>query len=206
MKKLYLLTLTTLILTGTASAKASLYTSLTSNGHGVFAGVKVEEKGMEPETYLLHVGQDLKSQKVSLPKELIHREVVGILPTSGQEILVISQRTVEQGDRPQVHKFHPVEKSWQKIAEVDCVSFAKIKVEKSALTFFCLETDAKGEELTKEKKVSLAKISMAQPGEIGLPMTQVKSGQLEAKLLGEPWEWKELKVQSNKQSKVIKAE
>ena len=204
MKKITALTLATLVFSSVSFAQSPIFTTLTSSGKSVFAGVKLQEKGMEPDTYILEVsGDQLASKKIPLPAEIMHREVVGLFPAEGNQIVVLSQRTVEQGDKPLFHSYNPAKKEWKKIAEADCVSFAKLKVEVSSVTFTCVETDKKGDEVEVAKKVALSGIKLKPTGEISLPMKKVEQNSLKAELLGEAFEWKELKVGFNKKEKVF---
>lgn len=203
MKIITTLALSSFLFTSLAGAKTSVYTSLNTSGKDVFAGVKVEEKGMEPETYLLHVDSSLKSEKVTLPKELSHREIIALFPTTKSSLLVLTQRTVEQGDDPQLHAFNPQKKEWKKLGEVECMTFSKVNLEKNALILSCVETTEKGEEVVKEKAISFKDLSLSQTGKVILPVTEVK-GDIDAKLLGDAFYWQELKVELNKKSKVIR--
>lgn len=204
MKKISTLALASLFVTSVACAQAPVFTTLSTSGKNVFAGVKLESKGNEPETYLLQVSGDaLTSSKISLPSELSAREVVALFPAEKNMLVVMSQRTIEQGDMPQFHSYDPASKKWSKLAESDCVSFAKIKVEKSAVTLSCVETNAKGEEVESQKKVALKGVTLVQPGDISLPMAKAQNDGLKAELLGDTFEWNKLKVVQKEKEKVF---
>lgn len=204
MKTISKLALASLFITSVACAQAPVFTTLSSSGKDVFAGVKKEAKGMEPETYLLQVGRDLSSKKIALPKELEHREVIALFPAEKNQLVVMSQRTVEQGDNPQFHSYNPAKKEWKKLAEVQCMSFAKLKVEKSAVTVNCLETNEKGDEVETQKKVTLKDVTLTQPGDISLPLAKVEDKSVKAELIGDSFEWKELKVGVDKKEKTFR--
>ncbi len=188
-----------------ACAQLPVFTCLNTNGPKVFAGVKISEQGMEPDTYLMEVNSTmLSSQKISLPKELIHREVVGIFPTQGEVVLVLTQRTVEQGDNPLLYSFHPSKKEWKKVAEFKCPSFANVSVEESALTLHCVETNKEGVEVKTSQKTPIAGLKLKASGEQTLPLFKVEKDNVKAELVGESFEWKELKVSVNKKEKVFK--
>ena len=204
MKNISTLALVSLFFTSVACAQAPVFTTLSSSGKDVFAGVKLEAKGMEPETYLLQVNKDLTSKKIALPTELAHREVIALFPAEKNQIVVMSQRTVEQGDNPQFHSYNPAKKEWKKLAEVQCMTFAKLKVEKSAVTVNCLETNEKGDEVETQKKVALKDITLTQPGDISLPLAKVEDKSVKAELVGDTFEWKELKVGVDKKEKVFR--
>lgn len=204
MKKISTLTLASLLLTNIACAQAPVFTSLGTTGLNVFAGVKLEQKGMEPETYILEVSKDkLSSTKIPMPTELEHREVVALFPAENNMVVVLSQKTVEQGDRPQFHSYNPAKKEWKKLAESDCVSFAKLNVKADAVTFTCVETNKKGEEVETQKKVTLKGVKLSKPGDVTLPMVKVEKDNLSAELMGESFEWKQLKVGLNKEEKIF---
>ncbi len=204
MKNISTLALVSLFFTSVACAQAPVFTTLSSSGKDIFAGVKLEAKGMEPETYLLQVNKDLTSKKIALPTELAHREVIALFPAEKNQIVVMSQRTVEQGDNPQFHSYNPAKKEWKKLAEVKCMTFAKLKVEKSAVTVNCLETNEKGDEVETQKKVALKDITLTQPGDISLPLAKVEDKSVKAELVGDTFEWKELKVGVDKKEKVFR--
>lgn len=204
MKTISTLALASLFITSVACAQAPVFTTLSSSGKDVFAGVKKEAKGMEPETYLLQVNKDLTSNKIALPTELSHREVVALFPAEKNQLVVMSQRTVEQGDNPQFHSYNPAKKEWKKLAEVQCMSFAKLKVEKSSVTVNCLETNEKGDEVETQKKVVLKDVVLTKPGDISLPLAKVEDKSLKAELVGDSFEWKELKVGHDKKEKVFR--
>lgn len=194
-------TLTTLLISGLSLAKTPMFTTVNASGKDIFAGVKIEQKGVEPETYLLQVSSDLKSSKVSLPMELQHREVIAVFPAEKSSVVVLTQRTVEQGDKPQFHSYNTEKKEWKKLSELDCVSFAKVEVEKNSITLTCTETNEKGEEVKKEKKASFKDVTLTNTGKKTLPISEVKLGDLEAKLSGDAFEWAELKVKKDKTKK-----
>ncbi len=204
MKKITSLTLATVLFSSMAFGQAPIFTTLTSSGKNVFAGVKLQEKGMEPDTYILEVaGDKLSSSKIPLPAEIMHREVIGLFSAEANKLVVMSQRTVEQGDKPLLHSYDPAKKEWKKLAEADCVNFAKVKIEATAVTFVCLETNKKGEEIEVPKKVALAGVKLKPAGEVTLPMQKVEQESLKAEFIGEAFEWKELKVGFNKKEKVF---
>jgi hypothetical protein len=194
-----------LLMSSVAMAQAPVFTTLSSSGKDVFAGVKLQKQGMEPDTYMLQVSADkLTSTKIKLPDEILHREVIGILPAEGDQLLIMSQRTVEQGDKPLFHLYDPAKKAWKKIAEGDCTSFAKMKIETSAVTLTCVETTEKGDEVEVAKKVVLSGVKLTAPGDVILPMMKVEKENLKAELLGDVFEWSQLKVGMNKKEKIFK--
>lgn len=200
MNKLLTLTLASLFTTA-ACADSTVFTTLGSNGKDIYAGVKIEKKDHEPETHLVEVsGKDLKEQKIALPTELSHREVIALFRAQKNQLVVITQQTIEQGDKPQVHSFDPAKKTWKKIAEVDCVSFTKLKLEKAAIIVQCLETNAQGKEVEKAQKVALKDTSLTDSGEKTLPLTKIEKEGLKAELIGESFEWTELKITDPKGS------
>ncbi|MCM2351358.1 MAG: hypothetical protein NDI69_15150 [Bacteriovoracaceae bacterium] len=204
MKKISTLAFASLFITSVACAQAPVFTTLNTSGKDIFAGVKLEAKGMEPETYLLQVTKDMSSNKIALPTELSHREVVALFPAEKNQLVVMSQRTVEQGDSPQFHSYNPAKKEWKKLAQVDCMTFSKLKVEKSSVTVSCLETNAKGQEVESQKKVALKGITLTQPGDVILPMAKVEKDSIRAELIGDSFEWKELKVGHDKKEKTFR--
>lgn len=205
MKKLNIFLTLSVFITSVALAQAPVFTTLSSSGKDVFAGVKLQKQGMEPETYMLQVSADkLTSNKIKLPQEIIHREVIGLLPAEGNQLIVMSQRTVEQGDKPFFHLYDPAKKSWKKIAQGECTSFAKMKVESSTVTLNCVETTDKGEEVEIPKKVELTGIKLISKGEVVLPMMKVEKENIKAELLGDVFEWNQLKVGMNKKEKIFK--
>jgi hypothetical protein len=207
MKILNVLGLLTITLSSisVAMTQTPTFTTLSYSGKNVFAGVKSQEKGKEPETYILQVSISEKfiSTKVKLPKELVHREVIGIFPAQKEQILVISQRTVEQGDIPQFHLFDPTSKEWKKVAVGGCPSFMKIKFKNSEVSLGCLETDGKGLEKEISKRVKLDGVILKSSGEVSLPLLKVESGELKAELQGDAPEWNRLKIGLNNKEKVF---
>lgn len=201
----YTTTLFGLLMTTVACAQAPMFTTLALSGKKVFAGAKLEKKGMEPETYLVEISAEkLSSQKLSLPSELSHREIIAIFPTQSDLVIVMSQRTVEQGDNPLFHSFNPLKKEWKKLAEIDCSSFAKMKVETSSIILQCVETNQAGKEVEISKKVTFQDIKLSPKNEITLPIEKLEKDSLKAQLLGESFEWKELKVGYDKKEKVFR--
>jgi hypothetical protein len=205
MKNIFTFTFVSLLLTTGACAQSPVFTSLSSTGGTIFAGVKLESKGNEPETYLLKVSSvAMTSDKISLPEEISHREVVALFPAEKNLLVVMSQKTVEQGDKPLFHSYDSDKKEWKKLAEADCTSFAKLKVDKQSVTLKCLETNAKGDEVETLKKVPLKGVTLTQTGDITLPLAKVEKDAVKAELLGDSFEWKELKVGADKKEKVFR--
>jgi len=203
-KKTFLFILSSFV-SFSACAQLPVFTCLNANGPKVFAGVKISEQGMEPDTYLMEVNSTkLSSQKITLPKELIHREIVGIFPTQSEVVLVLTQRTVEQGDNPLLYSFHPTKKEWKRISEFKCPSFANVSIEESALTLHCLETNKEGVEVKTSQKTPIIGVKLRASGDQTLPMVKVEKDNLKAELVGESFEWKELKVSVDKKEKVFR--
>lgn len=204
MKKIFLfsvLTFTSL----TLWAETKVYTSLSSSGESIFAGVKVSSEGEEPETYLLEVNsKKLVSGKVNLPSELSHREVVALIETKGENIVVVTQKTLEQGDDPLIHSYQPSSKKWNKLGVAKCMSFAKLEIKESDLSFHCVETNEKGEEVVRIEKVKISGVKLNPSSSLELPQTKVESKEIKAELLGESFDWKELKVSAKSQEKIFK--
>jgi hypothetical protein len=205
MKKFKTLIFATLFLSSQVFAQAPIFTSLSNTGNNVLAGVKLEKKDHEPETYILNISADsMQSKKINLPDELIHREIIGIFPAEKSMLLVISQRTVEQGDRPQFHSYDVSTQKWKKLAETDCKSLSKVKIEKASLVVSCSETNSKGNDVESLKRIELAGMAMSSPKEVTLPVVKDDSASLKAELVGDVFEWKELKVSLNNKQKVFK--
>jgi hypothetical protein len=195
--------LVSLLIPSITLAKSVSFTSLGSNSGNVFAGVKVEEKGSEPETYMIHVNKELHSKKFNLPEELIHREVIAILPTSSQDIVVITQRTIEQGDKPQFHSLSPSSGKWTRLAKSDCISFSKMKVSNESVALRCLETGTDGKEIEKIHEVSLKGVTFGPAEEVSLPQTKSQKDKTSAELMGEPFAWKDLKIEIESKQKLF---
>lgn len=206
MKSVFLtLIWSSLFVTGSAFAESNVFTTLGLGDKSVYAGIKKQAKGMEPETYILEVSfNGFHQTKLALPKELIHREVVGLYGAEKGNLVVITQRTVEQGDKPEFHRYHTQSKAWKKLAVSDCLSFSQVKVEKNALHLTCLEHDKKGDEIEVVKKVDLPGVKLKDLGETTLPLKRVEKQGMKAELLGEVFEWQELKVHYQKNEKIIK--
>jgi hypothetical protein len=186
-------------------AGSAVYTSLNFSGETLFAGVKISEKGEEPDTYLLQVNsQKMSSDKINLPAELIHREVVALLPSAGEDLVVVTQKTTEQGDNPLIHTYRPSLKKWTKVAEAKCMSFAKLEMSEKNLIFHCVETNDQGKEVIRPEKVATTGLKFSSKGALSLPQTKVDSKDLKAELIGESFEWKELKVSAKSQEKIFK--
>lgn len=194
-----------LTLTQNLQAATKVLTSLSQSSGHVLAGVKVLLDGHEPDTYLLKVSAEtMKSQKVELPSELAHREVVFIQPTLKGDVLVVTQRKVEQGDNPLLHRYSMTSGKWEKVREVECASIAAISVAKGSLDFKCLVTTKDGDEEEKPVKVLVSDIESkdALPG--NFPQERAKADKFSAELVGERTEWHELKITKSGKSKVVK--
>jgi hypothetical protein len=205
MKKLNLLMLLSLFLSSQLLAQTPIFTSLSTNGKNVLAGVKLEKKDHEPETYLIKISAaEFESKKINLPLELIHREIIAIFPAENNMAVVVTQRTVEQGDRPQFHSYNLSTQTWKKLAEAECKSLTKAKIEKATIAIYCSETDVKGNDVESERKIDLKGIIMSKPQVVTLPVKKDASASLKAELIGEDFDWHELKVSVDKREKVIK--
>jgi hypothetical protein len=204
MKKILFFAFCTQIIATSAWADSQVFTSISATPSSVFAGVKIEKRGMEPDTYILEVSSSkLTSQKVALPKDLIHREVVAILPTKDNQIIVITQKKTEQGDSPQIHTYQPGKKTWNKLAEVECSTFKTIKLEPKSVTLSCLVTNKAGDEFELMRETPLKEVELIRTGLMELPFNKIEEKNLKAELLGEIFEWNQLKVVSNKKEKVF---
>jgi len=186
-------------------AEGPIYTTLNSDGKSIFAGVKLEKKDYEPETYIQEIsGDKLISKKIPLPKELSHRDVIGIFTAEQNQLVILTQRTAERGDHPLFYTLESEKNEWKKIGETNCISFAKITVEKDSMTLHCVETNDEGKRVEIPKKVKFKGVFFTQVGEITLPITNITKNSLRAGLLGDPFEWNEIKVGKDKKEKVFR--
>lgn len=203
MKVLNITALTLLSLFSLESWSASSFTNVASiSEKTLVAGVKKVETGMEMESHLLEVdASNLSSRKIKLPADIESREVVGLFPALKDAVLVVTQITTGGGDKPQVHSYDLLKKSWKKIGEVDCVSFAKVEVTTSALEFSCEVTDAAGKVSTVVRKVTSPVSLKVQ--KVELPVTKIEESKFKANLAGEEFAWNQLKVIQGKKEKVF---
>jgi hypothetical protein len=191
-----------LLVTTSARAQAPVFTTVSVSGNGVFAGVKREAKGEEPETYLLRI-KDLDSTRILLPGELLHREVVGLFPAEQGLLIVMTQRTIEQGDEPRLHRFSLQSREWKQIAKVDCTSFAKVRTEKNSITVHCLDSGSDGVEKENPRKVELAGVRLLESRDVTLPLFRSESKGLMAELQGEPFAWTRLRVRTGRRERIF---
>lgn len=200
--KVYILFISLLALFSLNVGAAASFTNITSlEDKYVFAAVKVVEDEMEMVSHLIEVKTDgMKSQKIKLPNELAGREVVGLFPTEKEALLVVTQITRGGGDKPLVYQFDIAKRSWKKVSEVDCVSFAKVKVEKNQLIFSCEQTSDAGVVKIVPKAVKVDS-TLTQLGEVTLPVTKIDSKGLKATLEGEDFSWDKFKVSKGKTEK-----
>lgn len=202
MKHLHILTFCFSTLLTFSSWGISTFTGLSElSSDLVFAGVKVVEPGMEMKSHLVEIKlKDLSSRKISLPSEVENREVVGLFPAK-DSLVVVTQNTRGGGDKPILHSFSTSLNTWKKIAEVDCISFAKVKVTANALEFSCEETSPKGEVKEVVKRIE-TKLSL-KPQAVTLPVTKLQVDSIQVSLVEEDLDLTKLKVTKGKQEKVI---
>lgn len=180
---------------------AATFTNLAQLDSAIYAGVKNEEKGMELKSHLLEVKvKDLSSRKINLPSDIDTREIVGLIPAK-DHLVVITQNTRGGGDKPLIHSFSSTYNNWKKIGEIDCISFADVKVTSSSLEFSCEQTTPEGEVKKVTKKIDTKLSLKAQ--ELTLPVTKLKSSEAEASLVEEDLDWTKLKVTKGKQDKIF---
>lgn len=181
----------------------SSFTSLAGNDHHLFAGVKTVQKGHEPESHLLQISDRLEVKKIKLPPDLLHREVISLIPGAPGKLLIVTQRTVEQGDNPSFHSYDLKTEKWSKEGESDCVSFSRLSVSGKTVSIKCLVSRPDGKEEEVEKKLLLSQMDRVPRQEIQLPQTKLAVKQTQASLSGPPFDWKELKIQQGKKQKII---
>lgn len=205
MKKIIKLTLTLSVLVTQLACAESTFTTVASlDNKLVYAAVKESKPEMEMISHLVEIQADkLSSQKIKLPSELDNREVIALLPAQKGLLVVVTQITRGGGDQPLLHTYDSQKKSWNKVGKADCVSFAKIKLTKDSVEFACEETDAKGNVKIVAKAVPLKNITLAETGDMILPVTKIDSKNLKAELQGDQFEWNKVKVNQDKKEKVF---
>jgi len=178
------------------------FTCLQSSDTKVFAGVRLLEKGAVPDTYLLQVDStNMTSSKIPLPDNLSGREVKALIPTKGPEVLVLTQWSMEQGDDPQLHSYHPDKKEWKKITEFSCPTFNSLKGDASQLVVNCLIVNKKGKQVPNPVKIKISDFKLDEKFDFKLPQRKIEKNDLVAELQGDSLEWKELKVVYKKTEK-----
>lgn len=183
------------------SPTSTRFTAVVLSGRHFFAGTLTTRNGMEPESGFLKVEADTgKRMKIELPSDLRDREIVAMFPTK-TGLYVVTQYTIEQGDKPLVHHFTSASGVWKSVGEINCPAFAMIRSAKNALIFECEELTDTGKTLPKKKKLTLLKKIEAPVRELKLPQIHDKANGREVKLLGAPFEWDSVKVKSGSKEK-----
>lgn len=192
------------LLSQVACASSSSFTTLSEGKKELFAGVKSQAKGQEPETYLLAINKEtLASKKVALPAALMHREVVAVFPAEDDRVLVMTQRKIEQGDDPQFFSYNSKDGKWLKVADVACMTFTEIATFKNSLEVNCLKTNEAGEEVVDKKTVVIKTLNLI-PTKVALPMIKTGQEKFSAQLQGDPFEWDKILVKKDNKEHVIK--
>lgn len=202
MKKI-LLTFTLLTMQ-IAFAESTFTTVASLDNKVVYAAVKETKPGMEMISHLVEIQADkLSSKKIALPGELDGREVIALLPAEKGQLVVVTQITRGGGDQPQVHSYETSKAKWNKLGQVDCTSFARMKTTKDSVELACEETDPKGNVKLVSKKLPLKGVTLVETGDFSLPVTKIDKKSLKAELQGEEFEWNKVKVNQDKKEKVF---
>lgn len=160
-----------------------------------YVGIKKMVKGSESQSSMLEIKTEkMASKKITLPSELEHREIVSLVPVKGNKILVITQYTMERGDNPRLHVFDPLKKTWTSVGEVECISFAKLKLSGDKIVFSCEESDSKGDTKFADKEIKIAPFLTLENSDLILPIAKIEKGALKGQFEGLPQEWEKLKL------------
>lgn len=196
MKNKFIFSLLTLISFNTFAGDHFTNISLVSEKY-LFAAVKSVRPEMEMVSHLLEINlESMKEQKINLPKEISDREVVGLFPARKNVLIVLTQETRGGGDRPQVHRFDTANKKWTKLAEVDCISFAKVNLEVKKIVFSCEETSDEGTVKMVSREVTVDS-EFNKTGEINLPVLKEELGNIEVAVAGEKLRVKKGKLEKS---------
>jgi hypothetical protein len=205
MKNKIIVLIAFIAVTSAPVAQTPLFTTVCITNNHVFASVKIERKGWETSSYILHVTADKrKPGKIMLPDDISNREIIALFPAKNNILIVMTQWTLEQGDNPQFHIYNWKTKKWERVGETDCTTFHKVFVRKDTVLFSCFGYSEAGKEVELEKKVFFKGITFTKAGEFTVPISSVADGALRAELLGEKFNWNELKISRNKKEWVFR--
>lgn len=161
----------------------------------IYVGVKKMAKSSLPQSSLLEIKTaNMTSKKINLPAELEHREIVSIIPIKNGKLLILTQYAMEHGDNPRLHVFDPFKKIWTSLGEVECVSFAKLKLNGKKIVFSCEETESNGDTKFIDKEMVIAPFITLENSALTLPVAKLEKGALKGQFEGLPQEWEKLKL------------
>ena len=171
------------------SAERKTFSALGSGENSVFVSVKKSSTETGITSSLFEVKEKDKKE-IKLSDEIKDREIVGIF-TSKKRLFIISQLTSERGDNPIVFEF--TNNKWAKLKELDCKNFSKIEIQKNDLNVFCEIEEKNTDKITNFNKLVSIK-NMNVDKKITIPQMESTEGEINAKLIGTPFEWDKLKI------------
>ncbi len=205
MIKLAVLCLAFSIQSVTAEAETSFTALAVGAGNAVYVGVKDVKKSVELVSHLYQLdAKGLKATAIRLPKDLQEREIVVLLP-SQQQLFVVTQWTIEQGDNALLEVYDLRKKTWNKVrATENCTAFDAVTVRDKALVFHC---DKNNGESWQDIVLPLGAHKIVPRPEIKLPQNTASLGDATFSLAGSPNAPEQLKmVKGGKVSTVLAPE
>jgi hypothetical protein len=188
----------------TLHAGGPVYSSVCLLNDDIFAGVYLQDKGMEPESYIVRIsGSSFSSRRIAVPAEISNRNIIALFAAENNLLVVMSQLSTEQGDWPQFHGYNAKTRAWKKLGESTCISFTNVIVAPKKLVFFCVQDSVVGNEAESRKEILFQEISFTDTGEYPHPVTSVAHGTLRAEIIGPMFAWKKLKVHLSKREKIF---
>ena len=193
------------------SSKAEVvFSSMVIDGDSLYVSLKNSEGVPAPVLAIIRTS-DFKVQQIKVPKSFKLREIRNIF-LHNKTLVAFTQKTIEQGDDPQISLYNIKSKSWEMIGAISCPFFKEMFLTGNTLSLTCDEDNSKGKEVEVVKTISLSKSkSIMNKNQLKkvIPFLkeELKNKNISVKLQGFTYEWDKLIISNlkNKSKKTFLA-
>jgi hypothetical protein len=206
--KLIALLLLTLTPNAFAEGKTIFTTVFYDEGGIAYVGLKHGDTNPESQIISFNFPPMGNRTKIPLPEEVLHRDVVGIIPDR-QKLFVLTNGNGEKGDGPMLHLFDQKKNEWKKIGKVDCPVFTKVKLSSTRMEFFCEVPGVFGRHHKQKivaKSLSFGKDRIFRSGTWRFPEFLLRYKGVNLLLEGDAPSWDKLRLKSAEEERLIKAD
>lgn len=157
-----------------ARAAETLFTAQITAADGtVTAALLQRQKSFETESKLVRINpQTLHWSAIALPPDARDRQVLALF-RAGKELLVLTQRTVEQGDDPSLYAYSAGK--WRRLSEARCPVVLGAHLNEKKLELDCEEEDESGKTVSVKRALSLKNATVSKPVDLKLDYEESKT-------------------------------
>lgn len=161
------------------------------SGNTIFVALK-DETGKRPSPNISTINKEtLEIKSLDLSEEIRGRDVIALYYHRLKNVLlVLSQWTIEDGDKPMLHTYDIKKKRWKKLGQFECPSFDFFSIDNQKAELTCADGN--------KSSIAIPKLKLSNKLTVNLPQDKVVvNTQSSIRFKGFPYFWKQIHIIKN---------